>query len=94
MPYNRRVKVQRKTHYRKELKKSIVRLAKIVLIDRNFTIFLDVTSYLLTPKTSGPFWWILGLKYVLIDMWGSDQNEMIVFYFQPKDLVLYDAISL
>jgi hypothetical protein len=31
----------------------------------------------LTPKISEPFWWILGLKYVLIDMWGNDQNEMM-----------------
>jgi hypothetical protein len=38
--------------------------------------------WLLTPKISGPFWWILGLKYVLIDMWANDQNEMIFFYFQ------------
>jgi hypothetical protein len=37
----------------------------------------------LTPKISGPFWWILGLKYVLIDMWANDQNEMLFFYFQP-----------
>jgi hypothetical protein len=37
----------------------------------------------LTPKISGPFWWILGVKYVLIDMWANDQNEMMLFYFQP-----------
>jgi hypothetical protein len=41
-------------------------------------MFFDV----LTPKISGPFWWILGLKYVLIDMWANDQNEMMIFYFQ------------
>jgi hypothetical protein len=38
---------------------------------------------ILTPKISGPFWWILGLKYVSIDMWGNDQNEMMFFYSQP-----------
>jgi hypothetical protein len=37
----------------------------------------------LNPKISRPFWWILGLKYVLIDMWGNDKNEMMFFYFQP-----------
>jgi hypothetical protein len=36
----------------------------------------------LTPKISGPFWWILGLKYVLIDMWANDKNEMMFFYYQ------------
>jgi hypothetical protein len=25
----------------------------------------------------------LGLKYVLIDMWADDKNEMMFFYFQP-----------
>jgi hypothetical protein len=34
------------------------------------------------PKISGPFWWILGLKCVLIDMWGNDHNEMMFFYYQ------------
>jgi hypothetical protein len=24
----------------------------------------------------------LGLKYVLIDMWANDQNEMMFLYFQ------------
>jgi hypothetical protein len=38
--------------------------------------------YILTPKISRPFWWILGLKYVLIDMWANDQNEMMFLYFQ------------
>jgi hypothetical protein len=51
-------------------------------------------SYILTPKISGPFWWILGLNYVLIDMWGNDQNEMMFFYFQLWDLVPYYANSL
>ena len=37
----------------------------------------------LIPKILGPFWQILGLKYVLIDMWANDQNEMMFFYFQP-----------
>jgi hypothetical protein len=37
----------------------------------------------LNPKISGPFWWILGLKYVLIDMWANFQNAMLFFYFQP-----------
>jgi hypothetical protein len=37
---------------------------------------------ILTPKISGPFWRILGLKYVLIDIWASDQNEMMFLYFQ------------
>jgi hypothetical protein len=45
----------------------------------NFCKFL---IHSLTPKISGPFCWILGLKYVLIDMWGNDQNEMMFFYFQ------------
>ena len=40
-------------------------------------------SLSLIPKISGPFWWILSLKYVLIVIWGNDQNEMMVFYFQP-----------
>jgi hypothetical protein len=75
-------------------KKNYGKSAKIVLINRNFTIFLDVTSYLLTPKISMQFWWILGVKYVLIDMWGNDQNGTMFFYFQPKDLVPYYAISL
>jgi hypothetical protein len=39
-------------------------------------------SFCLTPKISGPFWWILALKYVLIDMWAKDQNEMMFLYFQ------------
>jgi hypothetical protein len=25
----------------------------------------------------------LGLKYVLIDIWANDENEMMFFYFQP-----------
>jgi hypothetical protein len=33
------VKLQRNTHYKKELKKTMVRLAKVVLIDRNFYNF-------------------------------------------------------
>jgi hypothetical protein len=42
-----------------------------------------------TPKISGPFWWILGMKYVVTDMWGNDKNEMMFFYFQPLHLVSY-----
>jgi hypothetical protein len=38
---------------------------------------------ILIPKILGPFQWILGLKYVLIDMWVNYQNEMMFFYFQP-----------
>jgi hypothetical protein len=41
-----------------------------------------VTTLSLTPKILGPFWSILGLKYVLIDLWGNDKNEMIFLYFQ------------
>jgi hypothetical protein len=37
---------------------------------------------ILTTKISRPFWWILGLKNVLIDMWSNDQNEIMFFYFQ------------
>jgi hypothetical protein len=40
-------------------------------------------DFFLTPKILGLFWEILGLKYVLIDMWANDQNEMVFFYFQP-----------
>jgi hypothetical protein len=36
----------------------------------------------LTPKISGPFWWILDLKHVRIDMWANDKNEMMFSYFQ------------
>jgi hypothetical protein len=38
---------------------------------------------ILTPKILGPFWWISGLKHVLIDMWANHQNEMMFLYFQP-----------
>jgi hypothetical protein len=48
IPHNRALKVHRKIHYEKELRKNMARLAKVVLDDGNFTIFLDVTSYLLT----------------------------------------------
>jgi hypothetical protein len=40
------------------------------------------SPFALTLKISWPFWWILGLKYVLIDMWANDQNEMMFFYLQ------------
>jgi hypothetical protein len=43
----------------------------------------DFVWHFLTPKISGLFWWILGLKYVLIDMLANDQNELMFFYFQP-----------
>jgi hypothetical protein len=36
---------------------------------------------ILTPKISRPFWWILGLKYVHIDMWANDKSETMFFYF-------------
>jgi hypothetical protein len=34
---------------------------------------------ILTPKISRPFWWMLGLKYVLIDMWANDKKWNDVF---------------
>jgi hypothetical protein len=53
---------------------------------RNFRGWMTPTLLMYTlatlvdnPKISGPFWWILGLKYVLIDMWANDQNEMMFF---------------
>jgi hypothetical protein len=36
----------------------------------------------ITPNVEGPFWWILGQKYVFIDMWANDQNEMMFLHFQ------------
>jgi hypothetical protein len=38
------VKVQRKILWEKELRKTMARLAKLVLVDEIFTIFLDVTT--------------------------------------------------
>jgi hypothetical protein len=43
---------------------------------------------ILTFKILGPFWWIWGLKSVLIVMFANDQNEMMVFYLQPLQLLL------
>ena len=40
----------------------------------------------LTPKILGSFWWILALKYVLIDMWANDQNGMMFSYFQQHPI--------
>jgi hypothetical protein len=43
---------------------------------------MDMSTYPLTPKISGQFLLILDLKYVLIDMWANDHDEMMFFYFQ------------
>jgi hypothetical protein len=42
----------------------------------------------LTSKISGPFWWILGLKCVFIDIWGNDKNEMMFSTTNHKILYL------
>jgi hypothetical protein len=46
-------------------------------------ISTNFLQFFLIPKISGPFWRMLALKYVLIDIWANDQNEMMFFYFQP-----------
>jgi hypothetical protein len=47
---------------------------------------------ILTPKISGPFWRILGLKYVLIDMCGNDQNEL---YFSTSNCkIMYLTMTI
>jgi hypothetical protein len=47
----------------------------------------------LTPKISGLCWWILDLKYVFIDMYDKDQNELNFFStFNCK--ILYLAILI
>jgi hypothetical protein len=38
-PCNQTLKVQRKTHYKKELRKTMARLAKVVLVDGIFYNF-------------------------------------------------------
>ena len=43
---------------------------------------MELVNGTLTPKISGPFWRILGLKCVVIDMRGNDHNEMMFFYYQ------------
>jgi hypothetical protein len=45
-------------------------------------LIVAILCHIQPLKFQGHFGEYMDLKYVLIDMWANDQNEMMLFYFQ------------